>query len=820
MTAPWRVVVKRRTLMLLAAMAMLAPLLAGFAPPRQPAPTIDLQLDAGFGGRFRPDTWMPLLLSVANDGPDISGELRVRAENNPGLNATTYSVPIDLPRQSRKQVFLYVSVQTLSRQITVELVDARGQILATASRPVLPTNPQDVLAVVVTDSPGGSLDLTAVALGGGATYQANWSADHIPPAASALLGLDVMVFADVDTGRLSVEQQQTIADWVLAGGHLIISGGPNYRLTTAGLVDLLPVDIEGTTPVDDLTPLARFAGRPGDNLREPDVILATGTPRPGAEVLVSIGETPLLIRRTYGAGLVDYLAADPGLEPFRRWAGRAALWDALIFVPQQSPSWADGLQDWAMADRAVRQSPGFALPSVLEIVGMLVTYIIIIGPLNYLVLRLINWRELAWLTIPAVVVIFSVLTYFTGFSLRGTQITLNRLSVVQVWPGSDRARVDGLVGILSPRRSVYRLNAGPGLTLRPLPPEGSGSFNPTLAAITIEQTDHFAARNVLVDASLIAGFTLSGFVDGVPRLQGSAELVYADGLAQRLRGTVTNTTGLTLDGAAVLVNGGVQHLGTLAPGASVAFDLRLTGSQSAPLTLVSGQDTSLSYDSMDVTVQDVMGLDYWPQRSYRPVSEDDRQIRQRQNLLSAVAFDRDFSGGRGDHVFVVGWADVSPLPVDLEGSAWTPQDVALYIFELPVVVSAPEGTVSIPPWLSTWAVARASSVSGMRPYDVTIGGQDRVAFRFTPLPSVQLRTVERLEITARRASPGMARVLVWNWAASRWDLLDLGGGIRARLDDPAPYIGPNNAVEVLVLPEELDTYVTYAQIDVTWYGQF
>ncbi len=381
MAAPWRVLVKRQTFMLLAAVAILAPLLVAFAPPRQPAPTIDLQVDAGYGGRFRPDGWTPLLLTVANDGPDISGALRVRAENNPGLNATTYSTPIDLPRQSRKQVFLYVSMAALSRQITVELASSEGEILATASRPVLPANPQDVLAVVVTDAPGGSVDLTAIALGGGASYQANWSAGHIPPLASALLGLDVMVFVDVDTGRLSVEQQQAIGDWVLAGGHLIISGGPNYRLTTAGLVDLLPIDLQGTTSVDDLTPLARFAGRPGDPLRGSDIILAVGTPRPGAQVLVSLGETPLLIRRLYGAGLVDYLAADPGLEPFRRWAGRAALWDALVFTPRQSPSWAAGLQDWTMADRAVRQSPGFALPSALEIIGMLVTYIIVIGPL-------------------------------------------------------------------------------------------------------------------------------------------------------------------------------------------------------------------------------------------------------------------------------------------------------------------------------------------------------------------------------------------------------------------------------------------------------
>jgi len=44
--------------------------------------------------------------------------------------------------------------------------------------------------------------------------------------------------------------------------------------------------------------------------------------------------------------------------------------------------------------------------------------------------------------------------------------------------------------------------------------------------------------------------------------------------------------------------------------------------------------------------------------------------------------------------------------------------------------------------------------------------------------------------------------------------------VRARLDDPAPYLGANNAVEVLILPDNLESFVNYAQIDVVWYGRF
>jgi hypothetical protein len=812
--------VSRRWILSFAALVLLlTPLLLGAAPPRQPADPITLQLEAGYGQRFRPDYWTPLLITVANDGPDASGALRVRAEANSG-GAATYSTPIALPQQSRKQVFLYVTLQSFARRVQVELISDTGAVLATVDSQLQIANRQDVLAVVVTDAPGGSVDLTAAALGSGQVYQTNRAVENLPAKAEALMALDALIFTDVDTGRLSVAQQTAVADWVLAGGHLVVTGGPNYRLTSAGLADLLPLTLSGSTVVDDLTPLAVFTGRRADTLQEPDVVLATGVLHPEATVLVETGGEALLTRRVYGAGLVDYLAVDPGLAPFRRWPERAALWDALLFVAHQQPSWAQGVQDWMMADRVVRQSPGFALPSALGMFGMLMLYIFVIGPLNYAVLRLVGRRELAWLTIPVIVIVFSVLAYATGFSLRGTQATLNRLSMVQVWPGQDRARVDGLVGILSPRRSLYTLSAGPGLTLRPLPEPGASGLTPVLAATEITEGDVYAAQDVLVDASLIAGFASSGFVDGAPQLEGQATLTRS-GSGMAVRGTVVNSTGFELDDAAVLVAGGVQHLGALAPGARATFDLRLLIHESAPLALVMGEDSALTFDNLELTAQDVMGRDYYPNRYYTTSSGmEERLSRQRQNLVAALAYDRDFSGGRGDRVFVFGWARTSPLAMTLEGAPWAPDDVTLYVFELPVTLEAPAEAMTILPGLAAWAVAPGNTVPGAQPYNLTVSGAQQASFRFTPLPSARLARVERLEVLARRTSPGTATILLKNWMTDSWDELALESGMRASLDEIAPYLGPNDAVEVLILPDDINGLASFSEIGVRWHGAF
>jgi hypothetical protein len=804
-------------------LCVLAPFTAGFGPPRQDESPITIQLDAGYGLRFRGDQWLPLRLTLSNDGPDVRGSLRVRSESNPGLSATTYSTPIDLPNQSRKQVFLYISIQSFARQVMVELVDAEGEVLATQGSQLLPANPADILTAVVTDSPSGSIDLSGIDLGGGESYQANWTVENLPPRADSLQGLDVIFFSDVDTGRLSLEQQRALRDWVLSGGHLIVSGGPNYRLTTAGLIDLLPVEITGTATLGDLSPLAAFAGRVEDSLVEPDVIVATGTLIPGAQSLVQVQDTTVLARRTWGEGFVDFLAADPGLAPFRRWRSAEDLWAALIVVPYQIPSWSSGVQDWSTARTVVQETPGFDLPTALQMIGLLLIYIVVIGPVNYVVLVLIRRREWAWFTIPLLVVAFSVISYFTGFSLRGTRATLNRLSLIQVWPGESRAQVDGLVGVLSPRRGVYQLSAPEGFTLRPLPEDtgGVGGFSPVQLATQIEQASVFNVRDLLVDASFVAGFVTSGYIDNAPQVGSDVTLIYNENGSAHVQGTVTNTTGFPLEDAVLLVRGGFQHLGTLEPGAQAGFDLPLTSRQSAPLSLVNNEEGGFYFERLDLTAQDVLGPGYNATSYYDPSPElRARRLRQRQDFLRAIAPDADFSGGRGDRVYLVAWGGESPLDLTLEGAALVYEDMTAYVFALPVGVDAPEGPLTITPGFSTYVTLPDTTTIGARPYDLSVNMGEQAAFRFIPLPTAILNDVTRIDVTVRRTSSAPAFIYVWDWIAENWVQLDPGGDIRTTIDTPDRYLGPSNAVEVLVVPDNLAGFADFGQIDVTWHGTF
>src|SRR5690554_7970017 len=105
----WVSVVKQRLMFLSLILALAMPALLGLGPTPQAASEVELTIAAGYNGYFRGGQWIPVQINASNLGDDITGEVRVRTGDLSSIAGTTYSTPLDLPRGSRTQVFLYVS---------------------------------------------------------------------------------------------------------------------------------------------------------------------------------------------------------------------------------------------------------------------------------------------------------------------------------------------------------------------------------------------------------------------------------------------------------------------------------------------------------------------------------------------------------------------------------------------------------------------------------------------------------------------------------------------------------------------------------------
>jgi hypothetical protein len=846
---------------------------------------ITLNVTVGFDGRFRDLMWAPVFVRVENNGTDVVGRLVVRPSTSGDAVEQTYSTPIELPSGARKSVILYVIPRARGQNLRVDLLNQSDVVLSSSQVRISSMLGGDRLHLVLTEAVSGSLDLTTLQSGEFTTYQANWMVENLPDFVGALDAVDMILVTDIDTGTLTAGQRTMLADWVAMGGHLIVTGGAPWEKTAAGLRDLLPFDPQASQTVPDLTNIAAWsttspvllpptAGNTAPNNApalavDPDAplplteqtIIATGVVKSGAETLVSNRDgTPLIVRRTLGEGKVDYITADPNALPLRGWDQMPDLWFTLATSGAGRIAWANNVHDWQNAAQATQIIPGYNfLPNTAALCGFLMAYIILIGPVNYMVLRRLNRREWAWVTIPVLILAFSALAWQAGFNLRGTEVTLNRLTVVRSWEGVDTARVEELTGILAPRRANYSLQMN-GM-VRAIPQDNLFSGTTTFGGITglsadIQQTNVFRAADVPIDASFIAGFATTGSI-ARPNISGSATIRYVTSSRQEVRGSITNDSGITLTDGVILGRGASYRIRTaLNDGDTRAFNFNLgvlaTDAQ-MPAAAMSDRTQNLNQGyyygygntpvNFDQTLQDMIGQNaynntggqyggYGYSYGYQNnlTNSEWQQTYRIRTFLDSFLQDRYGASGRGDRLYFVGWSDQAVLDEQFEGAGETSLNTTVYIIELDTTVdltNPEQGDAFISGDRFTWAVRSSisSSRSATAPFGLNVFGSMDIVYRYTPLPDARLTTVTSLDIMLQGYVDSGFELQLWDWEDQVWRTVNYRSSNNTNVytfspSDDGRFIGPNNAVEIRINGDNSGQTLNVNSLVVTQRGRY
>ena len=826
---------------------------------------LSVRVNAGFAGFVRPNMWFPLHVTVNNQGNNLTGRLLVRPETSGDAIYNTYSTPIDISSGSTQEITLYVTARVNVRDLRVELMTDTDEIVATADSNVRVLESHERLYLIVSDAATGALDLSPAAPAGYNAQQIVWDVDRIPNRPGVLDSIDVILFSDVDTGQLSPSQQSALTNWVARGGHLIVTGGANWQPTASGVTDLLPYTPNTSSTTEGLAELAVLAGRVRNELSG-EMIYAEGELGEGVQILAASEDgAPLVVRHELGNGTVDYLTFDLTGQPIRGWLGLRGLWLTLLSSTQPRPGWTDGFFNFPSAITAVQIMPGISLlPAIMSLLIFLGAYIVLIGPVNYLVLSRLNRRELAWFSIPVLILVFSVIAWNFGAELRGNTVRMSRLSVVQSWPDAEEARLDQLMGLLAPRRGDYSFSIEDDRLLRPIA-EDLGDFTllSTNSALDVRQGTRFEAADFPVDASFIQAFELDGVIPK-PDIGGRLAMAWSNeiitdpstGITRtetliRLQGTVFNNTELTLTDPVILGRGLAYQIGQdLEPGALMtlnADDLLLSGDYTAspsPLELAVSdtapsfggtsislnRTTSRAYSSLESqSIQNIIGEDAWQDVVFGISFDDDEETqekRRRQALLTAFMADQYASTGRGDRVYLAAWADQAPTQEQINGDEFIESDSTLYLVELTVEpISDSQARITTDRF--TWfTLERDASMGNVGPNNFYLGQESEFAVRFTPVPTARLSEVEELTISLEFRSSALAdtEIELWNWDRRRWEGFlveteDSRAFVRLR-DEAAPFIGPMNAVQVRVLPTIFGSQILIERLNVEQSGRF
>ena len=756
---------------------------------------VTLEAQAGFDGYCKSGHWLPIRVTLENQGMDLTGRLEVSVGY--ATQTTTYAQPVDLPGVSRKETFLYVYPEdTTNHALTVNFVSG-GKVLADSKLNVTCVRGDEALVALIAETPSA---FSGLRLGryGGRPVTAQLQPGDLPDQSAALRALDVLVISGVDTGLFRPAQIQAIQQWVAGGGQLLVTGGPSWQKTASALRDLLPLLPDGSTTLPDLNALADYS--PNSPPLDGQALISQGELAPAGRRILSQSGHPLIVSRTVGSGSVVYLTFDPSLAPFRSWPG-ADFFFAHLFAGQGSlPAWYSGFQAWDMAANAISSLPSLRLPNIALVLGFLGFYVLAVGPLNYVLVRVLKRRELAWATIPALVIVFSLLAYLVGLQGRGNRPTLSRLAVIQSWPGVALAQVDALAGIYSPQRAAYQLQTGPDLLVHPLPAINSPNLRPSNPLILHTPQQGSSLPQMRLDVAGLQAVAIEGQVPALP-FESQLNLSLA-GNQVSLQGSYTNNSQVTLHDAVLLVPGKAVSQGQVSPGEKRQIQLQLPALGQAEPAASAGAFASGSPGIYYGAPFGGPNNDLFSSMLGTSNYYQNQSTYMRYNLLSAIVGYGGSAGGRGGGIYLAGWSDESPLDISLEGRKFQTNDRTLYLIALNTRLDTSGASITLPPSLFTWSPLEQSAPYNAGPYDLSLNSAN-YTFRFDLAQPIPYQSVESLVLhleSYNSNDPLNFEVSLWDFQSSAWikqdrivwgsnsisdpqRYVDAGGQVRLRLDN-------------------------------------
>lgn len=103
-------------------------------------------------------------------------------------------------------------------------------------------------------------------------------------------------------------------------------------------------------------------------------------------------------------------------------------------------------------ENLVRNIPMSRLPSINIIFIILGIFILLVGPINYIILKKIDKREKAWISIPIIVVVFSTIIYLWGIDTTFKKAFTNNISILKIKNDTNVTEAESISGIMASKK--------------------------------------------------------------------------------------------------------------------------------------------------------------------------------------------------------------------------------------------------------------------------------------------------------------------------------------------------------------------------------
>lgn len=407
------------------------------------------------GGNTKEGKTTGIEIAITNNGEDFSGKVQVIQNGYDVKNVE--EVEVLIAGGESKTVILPVGAANRSTEITLVVTDEEDKVILEKGITLsLTISTNALIGVFSEDATNLSYFSNAFAT------MVPMSETTFPAETGALDTYDVIIINNYDTSKLSSQQYETLKTWVRKGGTLVIGTGENSTKTLAAFQDDFIAGTYKTTKLvatslglsaDEIKTISQFQytdiGEPGDFhtsasavrnikiLTEEEIVTKqaqateeeTGTVPiiekecldlmvTGADLCLQEGSQPLLQRKEEGKGVIEVFGIDLGLDN-TVWSTLGNQLQKIVYSCMATERKLDMLRILdgyfgvggigALSDGDISN-----IPKTSKFFLLIVIYLIIVGPVLYLLLKKYGKRDYLWGAIPIVAVLFTILITSVG----------------------------------------------------------------------------------------------------------------------------------------------------------------------------------------------------------------------------------------------------------------------------------------------------------------------------------------------------------------------------------------------------------------------
>ncbi|MCD8366173.1 MAG: hypothetical protein LUC83_10305 [Clostridiales bacterium] len=606
-----------------------------------------VEASTGLNGYYKSGAALPLSVYLESRMEDFEGVLRVIVPGVSYESvAAAYEQDIMLSADTGKTVSMSVDNFSSASSLVLQIEDTQGNVLQEETITLQAATSEKALVGVLSDDftalnyfDGRNLEINDYS---GSSQLVELSEDIFPEQSSGLEVLSYLIINSYDTSKLNEDQIAAIEEWVREGGILILGTGADYSQTLSGFEsDFLTVSVEGFTSgtmqlvggSDSLSfteedGVVAFAGtgndaedaskEAGNDAEDASVgsdsdVADASTGADGADssadsgvisventadVLLSTDtglagvftEDGLVFSREVGLGHVVLTAFNPGMEPVVSWNAKNEM--AVLLLQESAEGYSaqriynlnygDSVSAWTLSS-ILDDMHDVQKPNILLLTILLLAFVLVAGPVLYLILKKADRRGWMWFLVPVLSLAVTGGVFLFSRDLRLTTAQSASITDISYDARTDVLSETAYLGILVPGASGAEVTLEEALyAVYPFTAYTDDSYSMILSFLGIDSgeadaLDYKVALRETAEGCRVSMTNDSTFASAYLKAETSSGLS-ADGLAVEVErsitgisGTVTNNTDCDMYGVSIYTYSAVVMIGKLAPGESASF---------------------------------------------------------------------------------------------------------------------------------------------------------------------------------------------------------------------------------------------------------